>query len=188
MKRIIALIMKYLKQYNCISAEDEEIYRYGIDIVIYTVLSTLGLLFVSLLLGKWLEGLVIIIVYYINQTIGGGYHAKSHCSCFISMAVALLFDILILLYVHNMVFYLFCSIASSVFLFICPIVIHPNKAYLNDRKEHLTKRMRITVAIEIIVGTLLYSTFLFPAFSMGLLCSAISRAYAYFDRIKVSGH
>ena len=87
MNILVEFILKYVKKYNSVSESEEEIYRYGIDVVVYTVLSTLGLLLIGLCWGRLSETALIVGIYYLNQTIGGGYHARSHIGCFLSIPV-----------------------------------------------------------------------------------------------------
>lgn len=53
-------------------------YVYGLDIFLYTILSTVGLLLIGYVSHHFYESVLLIILFYTNQTYGGGFHASSH--------------------------------------------------------------------------------------------------------------
>lgn len=87
MRQISEYIVKLFEKRGviCASAEEREVYIYGFDIAIYTFLSTLGLFFIGWMAGRPNETTLLIFVYYINQSFGGGFHASSHLMCFLTM-------------------------------------------------------------------------------------------------------
>ena len=178
MNILVEFILKYVKKYNSVSESEEEIYRYGIDIVVYTVLSTLGLLVIGLCWGRLSETALIVGIYYLNQTIGGGYHARSHIGCFLSMALSLVVMLFLIDLKLPLVIYVAVGIISVIFLYFCPVILHPNKAYLNSKRPQLEKRKKTAVAIEALIGIPLFFTTFFPAYGLGLTGCLLSKLYA----------
>lgn len=88
-RKISKYLLKLLKKKCPIPPNEQDIYEYGIDVLLYTVLSTTGLLFLRLLYGQFTESIVIIAILYLNQTLGGGFHASTHLNCFATMAIGL---------------------------------------------------------------------------------------------------
>ncbi len=73
--------VRYL-EYHASPAEDKhELCVYGCETVFYTVISTAGLLFISILFDKAAEAALLITVFYVNQTAGGGFHAHNRLGC-----------------------------------------------------------------------------------------------------------
>lgn len=67
---------------------------YGCEVWLYTVLSTLGLLMIGLLTNSVLETIIIITIFYLCQTNGGGFHATTHLRCFLTMTLGLLIGLM----------------------------------------------------------------------------------------------
>ena len=89
-------------------------YVYGLDIFLYTILSTVGLLLIGYVSHHFYESVLLIILFYTNQTYGGGFHASSHTKVppFVSVLIAAL---------------------SFLFLYIHPLVLHKNKSFLASK-------------------------------------------------------
>ncbi|MEG0494397.1 MAG: accessory gene regulator B family protein [Clostridia bacterium] len=71
MQKIAECITAFLQSHHAIRLEDREVYVYGCDIAVYTFLSTLGLLILGAGFGYLLETSVLIVIFYLNQTMGG---------------------------------------------------------------------------------------------------------------------
>ncbi|WFR56996.1 accessory gene regulator B family protein [Anaerocolumna sp. AGMB13025] len=76
-----------------IPEEDEEIYSYGLEILIATVFTITVLLLSGLCLHKGAETLILLMVYCPIRTFAGGYHTDSNLKC-ISAFILLYFLIL----------------------------------------------------------------------------------------------
>lgn len=157
MRRIVEAIIRGMERKGVIAGEDREIYAYGLDAALYTLISTAGLLILGALLGRFAETLFIVALFYINQTLGGGFHAKSHKSCFLTMTVGLLVCLLSLALPYRPAVCGTVGVGSLLLLFGIPLTLHPNKAYLYSQRDRLAKRSRIAVAIQ-------------AALLMGMLC------------------
>ncbi len=55
---------------------------YGCELWLYTIISAFGLLIIGILMHASLESAIIIVIFYLCQSNGGGYHASSHVNCF----------------------------------------------------------------------------------------------------------
>ncbi len=84
--RIAAQLTKALSRYVSMTEDEAEVYQYGFDIALYTLLSTATLLIIGILAGEFVSTVVCVSLFYLNQTVGGGYHANSHLGCFMTMA------------------------------------------------------------------------------------------------------
>lgn len=160
---------------------------YGINMAAYTIFSTLGLLGVGWLLKAPFASMIIIAVYYFNQTVGGGFHANTHKKCFLTMTLFLVAGVL--LCKLNIPESVLCIVGlfSLCCLFFHPVILHPKRRYLKDKLLVFVKRSRILVVFEC---TVLLVFFFFGVdicpYAMALLFSATSRIAAYFSKDTVS--
>lgn len=123
----------------CASAEEREVYIYGFDIAIYTFLSTLGLFFIGWMAGRPIETTLLIFLYYINQSFGGGFHASSHLMCFLTMVLGERFSSLLSFFRIHFSPASGFSVISLLFMWMHPLVLHPNKSYLKKKAPQLIK-------------------------------------------------
>ena len=185
MRQISEYIVKLFEKRGviCASAEEREVYIYGFDIAIYTFLSTLGLFFIGWMAGRPIETTLLIFVYYINQSFGGGFHASSHLMCFLTMVLGELLFLISFLLPYSLLACIGISVISLLFMWMHPLVLHPNKSYLRKKASQLIKRSRQILLVEIallIVFILLNVPVIMQTISLTLLLSAISRSVPIF--------
>lgn len=168
----------------CASAEEREVYIYGFDIAIYTFLSTLGLFFIGWMAGRPIETTLLIFLYYINQSFGGGFHASSHLMCFLTMVLGELLFLASFLLPYSLLTCIGISVISLLFMWMHPLVLHPNKSYLKKKAPQLIKHSRqiLLVEIALLIGFILLNVpVIMQAISLTLLLSAISRSVPIFN-------
>ena len=142
-------IISFLKDRNVIQ-QDEEVYLYGCDAVVYTILSTAGLVLISTIFGMLLEGCICITIFYLNQSIGGGYHANTHLKCFLVMSLGLMLSFGIIRSVTNIAVLAIACIPAFIVLFRFPLVLHPFLRHLGKKGDRLKLRSYILSASEFI--------------------------------------
>lgn len=164
-----------------IEKSNEDIYLYGIELFLYSVISTLGLVAICIALGKLMEGVIIITIYYINQTIGGGFHASTHIRCFLMMAIGLVIALFALELQIGYIEIAFIILLSGVILLLFPLVLHRNKAYLASEVERMSRRARVAIWIEwsvaLALGKFGTSTIIL-SYAVGMMVSTVSRLSA----------
>lgn len=168
----------------CASAEEREVYIYGFDIAIYTFLSTLGLFFIGWMAGRPIETTLLIFLYYINQSFGGGFHASSHLMCFLTMVLGELLFLASFLLPYSLLICIGISVISLLFMWMHPLVLHPNKSYLKKKAPQLIKHSRqiLLVEIALLIGFILLNVpVIMQTISLTLLLSAISRSVPIFN-------
>ena len=180
MRQISEYIVKLFEKRGviCASAEEREVYIYGFDIAIYTFLSTLGLFFIGWMAGRPIETTLLIFVYYINQSFGGGFHASSHLMCFLTMVLGELLFLISFLLPYSLLACIGISVISLLFMWLHPLVLHPNKRYLKKKAPQLIKRSHQILLIEtvlLVTFILLILPDIIQSGSLALLLSAISR-------------
>ena len=82
-------IISLFEKNGIVLKHNRSTYVYGLDIFLYTILSTAGLLLIGYVSHHFYESILLIILFYTNQTYGGGFHANSHTKCFLTMTLGL---------------------------------------------------------------------------------------------------
>ena len=160
-----------------IPEEEREVYEYGFDITIYTIWSTAALLLLGLLLRQFASTVILVFGFYTFQTTGGGYHAKTHLRCFLTMVAGLLVGLsFVFLEKWSVLLWILLGI-GALLLFLVPRVLHPNKSYLETERKRLTVRS-VVVTLSLLVSVIVLNIFwnkLLYAFSAVFLLAGISR-------------
>lgn len=80
-KKLAQKIYDFMSRHIHIDAELEDVYRYGIEITISSVLNILLVMAASVLLGNPLSGLSYLVSLILLKSFCGGYHANSYFKC-----------------------------------------------------------------------------------------------------------
>lgn len=83
-------LTKFICSYIDVSPETVEIYRYGFEITISSLLNILLVLCCGLVIGDVLASIVYLFVSILLRSFTGGYHATSYLCCNIVMIVSFL--------------------------------------------------------------------------------------------------
>jgi len=152
--------------------------RYGMEAAIYTIVSTAMLLIYGAILGELASTCVMIVVYYVNQTVGGGFHADTHMKCFLTMIVGLTLGIIVLkIGCVSLVIASIITGISMIVLWKIPLVLHRNKQFLESGRTILSRKSRMYLLIEFMLFIVMTfaSQDTISAVSIGLLFAMISR-------------
>ena len=173
----IKSLTESLIQKGYIPKEERDLYLYGFDITFYTVWSTAVLFLIGLILRQFPASLIIVLGFYTFQSTGGGYHANTHLKCLITMIVGLLVGLSFVFFKNNH-FILWTLLGVGVLLLLLfPLVLHPNKAYLEPERQHLSSRsviVTLSMGALVIIINVFWNEFLYT-FSAAFLLAGISR-------------
>lgn len=190
MHYIASKIIDMLAAHDLLRYSSKEIYVYGLDLAIYTMLSTLGLFFIGLIASRPLETIILIAIFYTNQSLGGGFHASSHLKCFITMSIGTIFFLLSFLLPYMRLPYIILAAISVLLLWYYPLVLHPNKKFLANRASQFVIRSRRATFAEAALF-LIIALFNFPykfiqPVALSFFFSAISRCIAVVQHKELS--
>lgn len=134
---------------NVIKEEDAEIYIYGINQILVSVLNVSSALIIGLILGMFLESIIFMTEYIPLRSFAGGYHAKTPMRCYFA-SLFLIFAVLLFckcvpfnLLLHGSIL----IISSVVCAFICPIQDN-NKPLDNIERKRYKKFSIVILLIE----------------------------------------
>ncbi|MBQ6400406.1 MAG: accessory gene regulator B family protein [Clostridia bacterium] len=150
---------------------------YGIDIVLYTLISTAGLTLIGSLFLTFGQTALLIAVYYANQMSGGGYHASTHTKCFFSMTAGLLFSAFVIWFINGSLSIVIpTSCTALLVLWKYPVILHKNKQYLSTIMTVMKNRARLISGLSFFITVALYfNPALSEAAMMGMIMAAVSR-------------
>ena len=155
MQQIGKLIFRYLSRGTRMDEDAQAVCLYGIDIFLYTLISSISLLLIGTLAHRFFETAIWITLYYLNQTFGGGYHATSHLKCFITMAVSLATCLLLLTVAIPLYLQILLLVVSSMLLFLFPLRLHENKRHLAKHSRFFVIRYRCILLLEFCIAIFL---------------------------------
>lgn len=150
-RRISERIVAFLDQRGALKHSSKEVYIYGFDIAIYTYLSTIGLFLVGWAGGYPLESILLIALYYANQSLGGGYHASTHMRCFLTMLLGMLVFLIYMSLPYSYALQVLISVFTLLVLWKFPLILHPNKKHLYKKAAKFIKRSRLFILIQLSV-------------------------------------
>lgn len=181
-RRISERIVTFLDQRGALKHSSKEVYIYGFDIAIYTYLSTIGLFLIGWAGGYPLESILLIALYYKNQSLGGGYHASTHMRCFLTMVLGMLIFLIYMSLPYSYALQVLISVSTLLVLWKFPLVLHPNKKHLYKKSAMLIKHSRLFVLIQLsvffIFGFLHCHQSIIQTLSISFTLSAFSRIVA----------
>jgi len=157
--------------------EDRDIYAYGMELIISSVINILSVFIVSIFFGRFSETAAFFLAFIPIRTYAGGYHARTHLRCFSLLMAVYTIVLLVLFFMPEKVIYVF-----SVSFAVISIILVANFAPIEDDNKKLTlnektKYRKVSIAI-VIVQFILLTIFLFilkqQSFSLGFSLGQIS--------------
>lgn len=140
-----------------------EIYVYGFELLISSIIETGALLFVGFLIGKFIETILFLFSFSSIRFFSGGYHANSYIKCFVVTLFSYFFVLLLYNYLRefsviNIIIFAFFEFILSLILFIkvCPVKSN-GKTIFNPKMQ---KRLSIiALCINIVLTMVLFYIF-----------------------------
>lgn len=141
---------------NLIEKDDEEVYVYGMEILLSTVFNLIIALIIAITTDTFIPCLINLSAFVTIRIYAGGYHADTHEGCMLTLTAVQSIFIVIIKVVSVEILKIFIPImlVASVFVILrLAPVAHPNKPLSDNLKIKLRKKSCI-------------STFLWLAFSI----------------------
>lgn len=141
------------KLVNCSDTDKEEIYIYGLELIISTFFGLFSILLLSCLLSCFTSGLVFISVFVPLRLFIGGYHAETYSKCFIISNVSYL----LILFVRDIALKIFpIWIWSFLLIGMCSYILKNAPIFnsaqpINEIKQKRNKKMTKYILIVDIV-------------------------------------
>ena len=190
-KLAICITEKFVHN-KLIAGDKKDIYAYGFEMLISTLVYFTGFLIISLLTQTLMPSLCFWGGLFIVRKVAGGHHANSYVSCnLLSTANHVLFVVLVKLLDTNTYypFITFTLLFSTATILLVAPVDHKNKPFIkNEYKRYKLLSNLYCIVLGIIfllvsakfisIGTLLFAfTFGTLSATISLLCAKIIRSY-----------
>lgn len=155
-----------------IKSEDEEVYEYGLQLLLSTVFNGVIALTLAIISGTVLQCVCYLTVFVLLRKSAGGYHAKTHFGCCCILAVVLSLFIMFIKFVPNEAYGIVATIAvafSVVIILMFAPLEHENKPIIDRDKNRLRK---ISVIYAVLFTLLVFVLFI-AKLKMIMICVAL---------------
>lgn len=169
MCRISSKILTFISKYITIPPEMNDVYQYGIEITISSILNVTLVLLCSLLLGDIFAGLTYLFIFVFLRSFTGGYHATTYFRCNLTIVITFLITFILYKIITYYEVPLFvCEAVALVNLI--PIIIFspvPNKyKSLTDIQKKRSYKLSLLIAFVLSLIGLILFTLEFPIGAM----------------------
>ena len=170
--RLSKRIASFFVRNDVIKNEDEEVYEYGLQLLLSTVFNGIIALILAIISGTVLQCIYYLAVFVLLRKSAGGFHAKTHFGCCCILAVVLSLFIIFIKFVPNEVYGIVAAIAAAVsvaiILMFAPLE-HENKPISDKDKSRLRK---ISIIYAILFALLVFALFI-AKLKMIMICVAL---------------
>lgn len=175
MDKIAAYISQYLIKQNIIEKDEQELYEYGTILLLEGCLSILLCLYISNYFDSLFEGIFILIIFIPIRILGGGLHVNSYIFCLCLTCFTVIAILLISTFFEfNKNFLLFIALFSLITIKSLYPVEHPNRPVSQLENLLFKNKFNIVLSYNLLLTLVLFSSELFPIFSVTLLTLALS--------------
>lgn len=189
-KKSARYITNQFIKYGSISEEKANVYAYGFEILISTIVYIIFFLITAAITDTLLESLLFWFGFFIVRTIAGGYHAKTYIICHILFLLNHIAFIAILKLIASdaITFLVLCLTLTSAFcLFKYAPVDHQNKRFTENEKKIFRASSLAYAFLTLIILTLavafhFQNETLFLGYSIGTFSATFSVVIAKIKR------
>lgn len=96
LERLAENISFYLIVNKIINIEEQDIYIYGLQLIISIIFTSISILIIGTLIGELLSAIIYLSIYFLLKSYTGGYHAKHYYQCYFYSILVYIF----LLYIN----------------------------------------------------------------------------------------
>lgn len=180
--RFALVFAKHFASREVYGHEKINVYRYGFELLLSTVMNLLGLLIISMLLSVPIGAILFCMAFIPLRLAAGGYHAKHHWSCILEFNLIFLGFAILSQYLPSecvLIYSLLLSVISSIVIWSLAPVEAVNKPLVGIKKEK-QRAKSITIACINLAVTLGFCSLKELRFSLPLplLFFYISGAFA----------
>lgn len=159
MKKLALNISKEFVKRDIISESDIEIYRYGLEIILTSTMTSLSVLALSIVLNSIGYGILYLLICVPLKITAGGYHADTYLKCFTISNLSYF----ILSLIHKIVeqndvspyIWLLILLSCAFYIFIKAPVQHPDQPLSPDKARNNKRLSAIYLGIDCLTITFL---------------------------------
>lgn len=137
-------IVNFLIKNDVIKKDDQEIYIYGFDRILTTLLNIVTVVLLGAILGELYQGLIFVFAFMALRTYSGGYHANTPIQCYALTTLAILAALLVMKFIFiNRFICLGLMVLSSLVILLFSPIETANKPL--DRIERIVYRRKTII-------------------------------------------
>lgn len=176
MKQISAKIADLLIENNIIEKNDKNVFIYGIDYMLSSILHIVTTLAIGALFGMFLESVVFLISYMPIRQYAGGFHASTPTRCYFSSIIITTVVLYIIgLPIWSDIVILFFLAVASLIIFLLAPVEDKNKPL--DDKEKIVYKHRTDTVLVALIAVALISFFILKPFCISVVVSEMTLSF-----------
>lgn len=135
----IEKIIGYWIKNEIINEEDADIYEFGLDLLLFSMINFLIISITAVYMGRLIESILLFVTMIPLQSVGGGYHANTHMRCFLIMYIGWWVIMRAVSFINGAGAVLICLSSVAVIFFLAPI---PNiNVHVSELRRRKLKRM-----------------------------------------------
>lgn len=169
-------IVKDMVDSNIVKLDDYEIYLYGFQSIISTIVDITSILIISTFIGQTSTAAVFLIFFCSLRLNAGGYHASSYLKCLLFISSMTFISIGLVRYLDftTSIYFIASALIFSLVLVIkyAPVDT-PNKPLNNNEKKACRQRTLLTFFIEGTIVLSMYFIHSIPAYYCSIAVLAI---------------
>jgi accessory gene regulator B len=152
-------LSKKLIKYGVIAENQLQIYAYGLELVLSTIVNLISVLLLSLIFLDPLSGAFFLLAFIPLRTTAGGYHAKTHWGCGLVFIVAFTASLLLIHFIGAALLVKTIPFIS-IFSFFIVIWLSPveakNKPLTDKQRKQNRTRSIFIAAINLLLAFIVY--------------------------------
>lgn len=148
----------FLAKNKIIDMDERDIYIYGFQLLISSLLITITILFIGFLFNKFFLTILFVIVYVLLRAFTGGYHANYYWQCYL-ISNSIYISVLIINYIvpqNNKIYIgLFAFIFSTIIILLfAPVenIQNPKTEKLTEKNKKISRFIVFVLSIIMILG------------------------------------
>lgn len=190
MTNLITKTAEFLIHQEAISQSEKELYCYGLELLLLSILELGSILLLAFLLGNFIETLLLLIAFCPLRLYAGGNHAKTRFGCYcLSISIYIFFSIV--LHFLPTMYHIISAIIMTVFSIITIYIFAPvNICNHQYSKNELLHYRKISTSIGLITVCIILIFIVFKApstyilsISFGLFIETLSMITAKTQKI-----
>lgn len=147
--RLSKRMASFFVRNKVIKNEDEEVYEYGLQLLLSTVFNGIIALILAIISGTVLQCIYYLAVFVLLRKSAGGFHAKTHFGCCCILVTVLSLFVMFIKFVPNEAYGIVSAIAvafSVVIILMFAPLEHENKP-ISDRDKIRLRKISVIYAV-----------------------------------------
>lgn len=153
------IIVDFFIREDIVSEEQREVYQYGVELSVSTLIGLFIVLAIGAFSGRFTESVIFYIVFCLTRAFCGGFHARSHLLCKVTFICVLILVLVMDLVLNNIESYYWFVLYLYSLIIVCAFapVDNPNKRLTSYDKKRCKIISIILMVVWLVVMILFYS-------------------------------